>query len=60
MNNLPKDQTSGTSENPMDHPQEQAAGDDGSPRFGRLLVVLIIAVLMIIGITFGSEAYFSP
>ena len=29
------------------------------PRFGRLLVVLALAILLIIGITFASEAYFS-
>lgn len=45
--------------NPMNHPPEQAAGADGSPKFGRLLVVLICAVLLIVAITFGSEAYFS-
>lgn len=38
---------------------EQPAEGDGSPRFGRLLVVLICAVLLIVAITFGSEAYFS-
>jgi len=31
----------------------------GSPKFGRLLIVLVLAVLLIIAITFGSEAYFS-
>ena len=40
-------------------PPEQAAGADGSPKFGRLLAVLICAVLMIVVITFASEAYFS-
>ena len=29
------------------------------PRFGRLLVVLALAVLLIVAITFASEAYFS-
>lgn len=29
------------------------------PRFGRLLVVLALAILLIIAITFASEAYFS-
>lgn len=38
---------------------ERQAEDDGSPKFGRLLVVLICAVLLIVAITFGSEAYFS-
>jgi len=29
------------------------------PRFGRLLLVLVLAILLIVAITFGSEAYFS-
>lgn len=29
---------------------------DGSPKFGRLLIVLVLAVLLIVAITFGSEA----
>ncbi|MDB5749315.1 MAG: hypothetical protein JWP72_4163 [Massilia sp.] len=31
----------------------------GSPRFGRLLLVLLAAVLLVLLITFASEAYFS-
>lgn len=31
----------------------------GSPKFGRLLIVLIVAVLLVALITFGSEAYYS-
>jgi hypothetical protein len=38
---------------PMDPPPA------ASPRFGRLLVVLALVVLLIVGITFLSEAYFS-
>jgi hypothetical protein len=30
---------------------------DDSPRFGRLLMVLALAILLIIAITFASEAY---
>lgn len=30
-----------------------------TPRFGRLLIVLVLAVLLIVAITFGSQAYFS-
>jgi len=30
-----------------------------SPRFGRLLVVLALVVLLIVGITFVSERYFA-
>jgi hypothetical protein len=29
------------------------------PKFGRLLIVLVLAVLLIVAITFGSEAYFT-
>lgn len=47
------------SDSPMHHPKEQPAGSDGSPRFGRLLVVLALAVAMIGLLTFASEAYFS-
>jgi len=46
-------------DNPMRHPPEQASGSDGTPKFGRLLLVLISAVLLIVVITFASEAYFS-
>jgi hypothetical protein len=45
--------------NPMHHPPEQTSGSDGTPKFGRLLMVLISAVLLIVVITFASEAYFS-
>lgn len=31
----------------------------GSPRFGRLLIVLVLSVLLVVAITFGSEAYYS-
>lgn len=32
---------------------------EGSPKFGRLLIALVLAVMLIVAITFGSEAYFS-
>ncbi|WP_155835186.1 hypothetical protein [Herbaspirillum sp. RV1423] len=50
---------SDSGENPMNHPDEQPAGVDGTPKFGRLLLVLILAVLIIVAITFGSEAFYS-
>jgi hypothetical protein len=31
----------------------------GVPKFGRLLLVLALAVLVIVAVTFCSEAYFS-
>ncbi|WP_192805025.1 hypothetical protein [Noviherbaspirillum aerium] len=45
--------------NPMDHPPEQPSGSEGSPKFGRLLLVLVGAVLLIVAITIGSEALYS-
>jgi hypothetical protein len=35
--------------------EPEAAG----PRFGRLLIVLVLAVLLVVLITVGSEAYYS-
>jgi hypothetical protein len=37
----------------------QAAPDDGTPKFGRLLIVLVVAVLLVAVITFVSEAWYS-
>lgn len=39
----------------MSAPQKE---DDGAPKFGRLLIVLALAILLIVGITMGSEAYY--
>jgi len=36
-----------------------APANDGAPKFGRLLIVLAFALVLIVAITFGSEAYFS-
>ncbi|MFZ6742141.1 hypothetical protein ACO0LC_02835 [Undibacterium sp. JH2W] len=33
--------------------------ENGSPKFGRLLIVLIFAVMLIVAITLGSEAYYT-
>lgn len=33
--------------------------DSGTPKFGRLMIVLAFALILIVAITFGSEAYFS-
>ena len=35
------------------------ADGDGNPKFGRLLIVLVLAVLLVVAITIGSEAYFT-
>lgn len=33
--------------------------DAASPKFGRLLIVLVLAVLLVVVITVASEAYYS-
>ncbi len=35
-------------------------GASSSPKFGRLLVVLFVAVTLILVVTMASEAYYSP
>jgi hypothetical protein len=45
--------------NPMNHPDEQPTGVEGTPRFGRLLIVLVLVVALIVLITWASEAYYS-
>ncbi|WP_199724831.1 hypothetical protein [Noviherbaspirillum saxi] len=46
-------------DNPMNHPDEQPTGAEGTPKFGRLLLVLIGAVLLVVAITLASEAMYS-
>ncbi|WP_173390513.1 hypothetical protein [Noviherbaspirillum massiliense] len=46
-------------DNPMHHPDEQPGGAEGTPKFGRLLVVLLLVVLLIVGLTYLSEAMYS-
>jgi hypothetical protein len=46
-------------ENPMHHPDEPPTGTDAAPKFGRLLLVLFLAVILIVVITFASEAFYS-
>lgn len=36
-----------------------AVESDGSPKFGRLLIVLVLAVMLIGAITLSAEAYYS-
>ncbi|WP_169444419.1 hypothetical protein [Massilia niastensis] len=42
-----------------DHRPPPPDGDEGVPKFGRLLLILALALLMIVAITLGSEAWFS-
>jgi hypothetical protein len=46
-------------DNPMNHPPEQPAGSNDTPKFGRLLLILGAAVLVIVAVTFASEALYS-
>lgn len=49
--------------NPLDEAMlkntKQDAAENDAPKFGRLLIVLAIAVLTIIALTFAAEAYYS-
>lgn len=47
-------------DNPMRHPPEQPSGADGTPKFGRLLLVLLVAVGLIVALTFGMESLYRP
>ncbi len=46
-----------TEEKQVEPEIEQTSTDDGSPKFGRLLIVLLFAVALIVAITFATEAY---
>lgn len=46
-------------DNPMNHPDEQPVGTNDTPKFGRLLLFLAGAVLLIVAITLASEAFYS-
>ena len=46
-------------DNPMQHPEEPSTGTDDSPKFGRLLLVLVVVVMLIGVITLAAETYFS-
>ena len=40
-------------------PEAASVVSDDSPKFGRLLIVLVIAVGLIVGLTFAAEAWYS-
>jgi hypothetical protein len=44
---------------PLAEAEQVADNGDGSPKFGRLLIVLVSAVVLVGIITFASQAYFS-
>jgi len=41
-----------------DDSRRDAKHDDGAPKFGRLLTVLAVSVLIVVLLTLGSEAYY--
>lgn len=55
-----EDMTKVAADKPMGPPDAQVTEIDDSPKFGRLLIALFLAVMLIVGITFGSEAFFTP
>ena len=44
-------------DNPMQHPDEQPSGADHGPHFGRLLIVLAAAVMLLGLITWALVEY---
>ena len=43
----------------VDRRTDALPDDEGKPKFGRLLIVLILTVLLLAVITWASEAYWS-
>jgi len=54
-----KDPQQTPADNPVQHPDEPPTGSDGTPKFGRLLLVLILVVVVVGLITVASEALYS-
>lgn len=44
---------------PGREPDISSEENDDAPKFGRLLIILGLAVMLIIAITFATEAYYS-
>ena len=40
--------------------EEISSDSDGRPKFGRLLLLLAFAVVIVAVLTFGSQAYYTP
>ena len=62
MSDQPKDQVNDhldSVDNPMQHPDEQPSGGSDGPHFGKLLIVLLLAVAVIGIVTIVSEAFVS-
>jgi hypothetical protein len=46
-------------DNPMHHPEEQPTGTEGSPKFGRLLLVLALAVAFVALLTYVAQRIYA-
>ncbi len=46
-------------DDPSEHPVNSHSNEEDAPKFGRLLVVLALAVILITVITFVTGAYYS-
>jgi len=40
--------------------EESSSISDGNPKFGRLLLLLAFGVAIVVALTFGSQAYYTP
>lgn len=40
--------------------EETSSDSDGNPKFGRLLLLLAFGVAIVVALTFGSQAYYTP
>jgi hypothetical protein len=47
-------------DNKLAQAPEEPPVDDGSPKFGRLLLLLAFGVAIVVALTFGSQAYYTP
>jgi len=40
--------------------EDVSSAADGNPKFGRLLLLLAFGVAIVVALTFGSQAYYTP
>lgn len=40
--------------------EDASSVSDGNPKFGRLLLLLAFGVAIVVALTFGSQAYYTP
>lgn len=40
--------------------EDASSASDGNPKFGRLLLLLAFGVAIVVALTFGSQAYYTP